>query len=495
MGSTTVYRNEFYNSFNFIKNYEDKIVKQLSQINPKFEAVREKRGLVNGLGNIIKSLTGNLDDEDAQRYDRAINHLTNNQNKIKMILKEQISLLDKSTEDFKEIAKNLTHNQRVLETRVSVIQGIVKNLQTKEIYSFQFSLIQTTLSQLITAFQIIYDILEKIETAITFSKLNVFHNSIVEPNELLKAIQTISTEIKENKLPFQATLEHILKFEKILEIKSYVKKNQVVFIIEIPIVEGKNYAYYHLYGLPTPSNPNFKMIIPRSKYLILNEQKYAFSETKCKEVDQDEFICHETNSIFINNEMPCEIQILKFSKNISNCYQIPLRLQSVKIQKLCNNGWIIISPTEVIGTQQCGPIKEHLPLKGTRLVEINSECELQVDNFQLRTQSTNPNFEEIQIPNLKFDYNFNFTPMNFKPLDLDSINLENLNNIQSKLNLQNSKLDKISEEPIYYKKLSLWTIFLYITLVSLTAYFTFVKVIKLRRKKKEGDQSNEDFIV
>lgn len=96
-----------------------------------------------------------------------------------------------------------------METKISIIQDIINELKWKEIYNFQFSLIKTTFSQIITAFQIIYDILEKTKIAITFSKLYVFHNSIVEQNELLKAIQSITTEITGNKLPFPATLENI----------------------------------------------------------------------------------------------------------------------------------------------------------------------------------------------------------------------------------------------------------------------------------------------
>lgn len=490
MKNETTYITEFYNSFSSIKTYKIRITNQLSQLNPKYNINREKRGLINGLGSIIKSLTGNLDEEDAERYDRAINHLINNQNKMKSIVKEQISILHESTQDFKQIATNLTHNQKVLENRIAIIQESITKLTT---YNFHFALIQATFSQMLVSFQIIYDTLEKLETAITFSKLNIFHNSIVEPRKLLKAIQSISKEIKGNKLPFSTTLENILKFEKILEIKSYIKENQVVFIIDVPIVEKENYAYYHLYGLPTPSNSDFKMIIPRSKYLILNERKYAFSENKCKEVNQEEFICYETNSAFFNNEMPCEIQILKFSKNISSCYQIPLKLRNVKIQKIEDYGWIIISPKETIGIKKCGSSKENLPFKGTHLVKINPDCELQIENFQLRTQLTNSNFQDMELPNLKFEYNFQSEPINFEPLALDSVNLEDLNNIQNKLNLQNTKLNSLPEEPVYFKKLSIWTIFLYFVLVILMTYFIYIKIIKPRIKKEE--EHNEDFIV
>ena len=40
---------------------------------------RNKRGLINGLGSIIKSITGNLDSQDAERYDEIFRKIEENQ--------------------------------------------------------------------------------------------------------------------------------------------------------------------------------------------------------------------------------------------------------------------------------------------------------------------------------------------------------------------------------------------------------------------------------
>ena len=50
---------------------------------------RIKRGLINGLGSIIKSISGNLDQNDAEKYDNLIDQLKNNQ-KILQNQNEQI---------------------------------------------------------------------------------------------------------------------------------------------------------------------------------------------------------------------------------------------------------------------------------------------------------------------------------------------------------------------------------------------------------------------
>lgn len=137
-------------------------------------------------------------------------------------------------------------------------------------------------------FQIIYEILERIETAITFSKINTFHNSIVNPNELFSQLLSISKIIKTIRLLFEPEIKNLIHFERAIEIKSYSKENKIVFIIEIPLVEKEKYDYFHLYPLPIQRNNTFKIFIPMSKYLIMNEKNFAFLDQPCKEINSNE---------------------------------------------------------------------------------------------------------------------------------------------------------------------------------------------------------------
>lgn len=49
------------------------------------------------------------------------------------VLQEQISILKKCTQDFKEITQNLTNNQKKSATRISMIQTTVQNLRVAQI--------------------------------------------------------------------------------------------------------------------------------------------------------------------------------------------------------------------------------------------------------------------------------------------------------------------------------------------------------------------------
>lgn len=90
---------------------------KITQINP-FYTKRTKRGLIDGLGIAIKFITGNLDSADAEKYDKAITELTSTQSKFKTLLKDQITLLQISSNKFENTSRTLLHNQETLNRKL-----------------------------------------------------------------------------------------------------------------------------------------------------------------------------------------------------------------------------------------------------------------------------------------------------------------------------------------------------------------------------------------
>lgn len=484
---------EFYNSYHLATTLEHKIDTQTKQLNPLINR-KSKRGIINGLGTIIKSITGNLDQNDAERYDKAIETLSDNQIKMKTLLKEQITLMQNSIQNYKENTQKLAHNQIVLQSRILQIESILERNDLHNIETHNYFLIQMVISQIITAYQVIYEVLENIEVAITFSKLNTFHNSIVEPNELLQEIKLISGKLTKHKLPFEPVLENVLLFEKTMEIKSYSKQNQIIFIIEIPIVEVENYNYYHLYSLPTPSIESFKIIIPQSKYLLLNEQSYMFFDTKCQEITSEEFICHETSPTKMEEkEAPCEVQMLKYVTNITNCQQVPVNIKKSKIQKVEKNKWIVVIPKKSVAVRKCGVNKDNIPVKGTFVLELNPDCEVQIEGVQIRSyQNPQNHFKNIELPQLSVENNpIVNSHTELEPLKLDAINLDEIKNVLSTLENQRKNINFISDSPVHFNNISVWTIIVYlfvIVIIAFALYYFYQKKVK----RQNEDQKDQD---
>lgn len=74
-----------------------------------FEANRARRGLVDGLGSVIKSVTGNLDYTDAMHYNQALKPLQDNQNDL--IHEFHISLTKNWTNQYSRVIDSMVDKQ------------------------------------------------------------------------------------------------------------------------------------------------------------------------------------------------------------------------------------------------------------------------------------------------------------------------------------------------------------------------------------------------
>ncbi|KAG5860956.1 hypothetical protein JTB14_011865 [Gonioctena quinquepunctata] len=88
---------------------------QLEAVHRKFQSIyplhRRKRALVNALGSIVKAISGNLDQDDAEKYDSAISTLQRNQVNV---IQQHVSLTTKLIENFNTTVNLITHNHEVI---------------------------------------------------------------------------------------------------------------------------------------------------------------------------------------------------------------------------------------------------------------------------------------------------------------------------------------------------------------------------------------------
>lgn len=438
-----------------------------------------------------------MDSSDAEKYDNAINTLSQNQNQIKTIVKNQITLLQRSIQNFNKTTTTLAHNQVVLYSRILQIETIMKNQELTKIETYNFFLIQMILTQIISSYRQISDILEQLEIAITFAKINTLHNSMIQPNELLKEIESINGNLVNTKLPFKPSFNNILKYEKILEIKSYSKFNQIVFIIEIPLVEINDYDYFRLYPLPVLKQGTFQLIIPTNKYLILNENEYSFTNEPCKEINSGEFLCKEANPTKIPIKPPCEVSMLKYHKNITNCVSTAVSIKKLKIQRLELNKWLLITKEPTVIVRQCQSMKDNIPLQGTNLLEITPDCDLIVEDIRLQNhQNPKQVFKNIALPHLEIQPgNLKSSAANKQLVHLDTIDLNELNQVNSALNLQQQRINSISDFPVLHHNISYWTIILYIILSIAIIYICYMYAstyLSVKPKSTTTEQPNPE---
>lgn len=140
-----------------IRNLESKIDIQIQQLNPTLNH-RNRRDLINGLGGIIRAITGNLDQDDAEKYDNAILKLSDSQQKIKTIVKDQVTLMQRSINDFNAKIKSISHNEKLLQNRFARIESVIKQVDHEYNELSERFFLQVTMIQIVSAYQNIFKI-------------------------------------------------------------------------------------------------------------------------------------------------------------------------------------------------------------------------------------------------------------------------------------------------------------------------------------------------
>lgn len=120
------YTAETSNYVKILNLTKDKVEVKLKEIIPHPQ--RTKRGLINGLGSIFKSITGNLDASDGERYDKLIRQLQVNQNDLAGNIVQQNTISLEIINKFNETVQQIKHNEKLLQSKIEQIAIIAEQV-------------------------------------------------------------------------------------------------------------------------------------------------------------------------------------------------------------------------------------------------------------------------------------------------------------------------------------------------------------------------------
>lgn len=457
---------------------KEKVEIKLKEILPHPQ--RTKRGLINGLGSIFKSISGNLDAADGERYDNLIRQIQNNQNKLAAGIAKQNSISTDIINKFNLTIQQISHNEKALQSEIERIAAIAEqNLKRKN-----SNFIKDILNQIINMYEIINSILQDIENSITFTRLNIMHPSIIKTVDLFKELLKLKKNIQPGQLPFEVTLQNTLLAEKLIEIECYILNNKITYLLRLPIMYPETFNYYHLYPIPVYSQSQFKAIIPNNKYLLKNKLYFTFESDKCTKLAPQYFACKKLDIKEIDENSPCEIQLLDI-KNTSACKRTQIKITRPIIKQLEESTqWIGMFPSKQAITMKCQQQEEVQKLIGTYLINIPIGCEVITaqEKINNKEQALNQN-EPIFFPQL--DQERNPAPYQNFTIHLENINLDELQDIKKQI---------VENQPqIFYDDVgishipSTWTLLLYVLVISLISYFLYKKLISAKRSNIKED--------
>lgn len=298
---------------------------------------RQRRGLINGLGSLIKFITGNLDSSDAEKYDSIIAHLKENQETISKQFEHHYSINSNVLNQLNSTIEDINFNQNLLSNEINSL----RKLYTTKLY---VDAINTVLDHNQAILQTVLDITQDIQNSVTFCKLKKLHPSIIKPQTLLKTLDDLK-QYYGNKMPdYQG--EALWDLQSHIKVNCVIGTEEIIYFLDIPILNESTNELFSLQPIPTQfSHDSYVTIIPSAKFALksITSPVVQFLNKEC-EHGLNYFYC--PNHLQLAGETDCEKDILLHGLN-GRCELIKLDLTKNHVEFLeIAKRYIFIFPFE-----------------------------------------------------------------------------------------------------------------------------------------------------
>lgn len=477
------YINEVLELKTQVEYLRDETLNKIRQLIP---SKRYKRGLINPLGSIIKIITGNLDHDDAMRYDSIINGLKTREQGIS----NKIIIISEMMDHFLNSTQTINDNTKVMNERLQRIENIVTDLSKENMYVF-VSYLSNVLNMFIVNFRTIYIKINDLETALALSKVSILHKSVFDSKELLDVLCEVS---KYDNLMYSVTEQNLINIEETFSVKAYLKGEEIRFIIDVPLVFNNTYNYFKLYPLPISRDSETFAIIPEFPFLLVDGTKYRPTARQCREITADEYLCSEDDLVPYAPET-CIEQLMEYRQNLSRCFPRRVLSEDLKLQKLGSNSWIMYCKIDKILTQTCDDDVTRETVRGTYLLTIPETCGVSVDGVVIhkrRYHQLDTGYKPVPFINLPDVHEAHqHLVENFKPVDLMGVNLDDVQHLNYLL--KRSVESDYGQYSDRIESVSIATICVYVIVflcISYVSYLRFKDIVikKLGREQVQDDQ-------
>ena len=257
---------------------------------------RTKRGWFNIVGNAVKVITGNLDDNDAKFYNEAINKVEANERETTSLLKSQIQVVQSTITNFNESINKLHTAEETFNYNINQIRNYTGNIENERKIAKIEGILSKHLSLLTLIINEVDSELDNLIDAVLFAKSSALHPKILSPKQFIKELQTTSHALSPGlSYPFPLEYEIAHELLNLIDLHVYFLDNKLIFIIENPLVTETLYNLYKLLPLPVQKSNNLHIFIqPSEKYLGISQLKVQYSPlsdlNNCKTIFQGYYI-------------------------------------------------------------------------------------------------------------------------------------------------------------------------------------------------------------
>ncbi|XP_055623731.1 uncharacterized protein LOC129767135 [Toxorhynchites rutilus septentrionalis] len=409
--------------------------RQASLILQKLTSKNRQKRSIELLGTIIKTITGNLDNEDLVMLNNQISSLKNSNNLLITENNEQIKI----NNIFEKRINNLTREAYRQSIEISSFIKQAK-MSLDRALDWQHML---HLHNIVFNLDTIRYQLDTIFEAIQLSRLGVISTALLYPTELELATQLLKSQEIEI-TSYDQTYEY-------LEMMALHNDSSIVFVVKIPRLRNESYQLLRIEPIPIDQ----KSIKINSKFAITGEDESFLSDEKCNQIENT-FLCNIEKLTNVTCD-ECYHQLLRGKP--SKCTFISdTSTSAIKIME--NNGILVKNafiPIQLNNTCGYGPKN----LTGMFFITFNN-CSISIRNTRFDSKV------------FRFDKKPDILPLHFVTVNKTNIIVEPMEMLHD---LQTNNRHRINHLEIINKKTSLVNYGIIVSIVLFATIF-FAHVMK-----------------
>ena len=386
-------------------------IKLLDQITDVPSKKRKRRGLINFVGSLSKTLFGTLDASDLNYIDSEIDKLYNVTNSLAKGLTNQthiIKLLLNNANNVNVRIISKMYNQRVEMNRDVKISN----------YLTMCGFLLADLQEDVNA----------ITNAIGDAKHGIIHPQVFTPLNLVNGIKALE-DSNHRAYSIENKIENYQVILDISNINILLSKKRLSYIIDIPVLEDDPYSVYHVIPIPIRKGKAYFIVLPENEFLLLDQNNRIMVPTdettlnQCKRNNKNELICQRNQpSLLLSEAHTCTKQVIdrrKLEIEIDQCKTGLFKIKDISYIKMRNNQGYLMFPeeTEVIDVL-CGAKIDYFTIHDPVIVNSDQDCTLTTKGALIKIAPTKITQEAIY---LRKTVNY---PINISEINLISDSLE-----------------------------------------------------------------------
>jgi hypothetical protein len=334
-------------------NYLRKKLNLLSVQLETFETHRTKRGLIDGLGSVVKSITGNLDYTDALHYNNAIKLLQDKENQFSTELNNHISLTEEWSTQYTKIIDSIISNQDMIENLLNKIKQSVATNDYDLIKYAHLAQVFLILSDNIDSVSLE---IERIQNILAFIRTSTVHHSILSLSTIADMVTKLRSLYSKDKILDLDSREYY----DIIRLGSYYAGNTIIIVYKFPIILSQVYDLYKISIIPNKFN---EILIPPSPFLAIHLKDFRYIEAECPKTTKG-YLCEEKRNLQSKIAGACIHQLITTQQKSPTCSPVTVSLDYPAYELLDDKHYTVNFPHPTGAHLSCGQ-DLHMTLQGS----------------------------------------------------------------------------------------------------------------------------------